>query len=83
MIMKIIQKTLNKFFIFFGIYNLNILFVGLITSLACQAGDLFFSFIKRKAKFNDFGKYLRNGELANCNELAKGKKSKSVTTFKF
>ncbi len=46
------------FFIFFGIYNLNILFVGLITSLACQAGDLFFSFIKRKAKFNDFGKYL-------------------------
>ena len=46
------------FFIFFGIYNLNILFVGLITSLACQMGDLFFSYLKRKAKFKDFGKYL-------------------------
>ena len=46
------------FFIFFGIYSLNILFVGLITSLACQMGDLFFSYLKRKAKFKDFGKYL-------------------------
>ena len=46
------------FFIFFGIYNLNILFVGLITSLACQSGDLFFSFIKRKAKLKDFGNFL-------------------------
>ena len=46
------------FFIFFGIYSLNILFVGLVTSLACQIGDLIFSFIKRKAKFKDFGKYL-------------------------
>ena len=46
------------FFIFFGIYSLNILFVGLITSLACQMGDLFFSYLKRKAKFKDFGKHL-------------------------
>ena len=46
------------FFIFFGIYSFNILFVGLITSLACQMGDLFFSYLKRKAKFKDFGKYL-------------------------
>ena len=46
------------FFIFFGVYSLNILFVGLVTSLACQMGDLFFSYLKRKAKFEDFGKYL-------------------------
>ena len=45
-------------FIFFGIYSLNIFFVGLLTSLACQIGDLFFSYLKRKAKFKDFGKYL-------------------------
>ena len=45
-------------FIFFGVYSLNILFVGLITSIACQMGDLFFSYLKRKAKFKDFGKYL-------------------------
>ena len=43
---------------FFGIYSLNILFVGLATSLACQIGDLFFSYLKRKAKLKDFGKYL-------------------------
>ena len=43
---------------FFGIYSLNIVFVGLATSLACQIGDLFFSYIKRKAKLKDFGKYL-------------------------
>ena len=45
-------------FIFFRVYSLNILFVGLITSIACQMGDLFFSYLKRKAKFKDFGKYL-------------------------
>ena len=46
------------FFIFFGIYSLNILFVGLITSLACQIGDLFFSYLKRKAKIKNTGNYL-------------------------
>jgi len=45
-------------FIFFGVYGLNILFVGLATSLACQIGDLFFSYLKRKAKLKDYGKYL-------------------------
>ncbi len=45
-------------FIFFGVYSFNILFVGLVTSIACQMGDLFFSYLKRKAKFKDFGKYL-------------------------
>ena len=42
----------------FGVYSLNIFFVGLVTSLTCQIGDLFFSYIKRKAKLKDFGKYL-------------------------
>ena len=32
--------------------------VGLITSLACQLGDLFFSFLKRKAKLKDTGNFL-------------------------
>ena len=44
-------------FIFFGVYSFNILLVGLVTSIACQMGDLF-SYLKRKAKFKDFGKYL-------------------------
>ena len=42
----------------FGVYSLNIFFVGLVTSLTCQIEDLFFSYIKRKAKLKDFGKYL-------------------------
>ena len=46
------------FFIFFGIYSLNILFVGLITSLACQMGDLFFSYLKRKSSIKDTGNIL-------------------------
>ena len=34
------------------------IFIGLITSLACQIGDLFFSFLKRKAKLKDTGNFL-------------------------
>ena len=32
--------------------------IGLITSLACQIGDLFFSFLKRKAKLKDSSNFL-------------------------
>ena len=38
-------------------FNLNILLVGLLTSIACQFGDLFFSFLKRKAKVKDTGNF--------------------------
>ena len=38
--------------------NINILIIGLITSLFCQLGDLFFSFLKRKAKIKDTGNFL-------------------------
>ncbi len=34
------------------------IFIGLITSLACQIGDLFFSFLKRKAKLKDTSNFL-------------------------
>ncbi len=37
--------------------KINILTISLITSLACQAGDLFFSFLKRKAKIKDTGNF--------------------------
>ena len=39
-------------------FSYNILIVGIITSLACQFGDLFFSILKRKAKIKDTGKFL-------------------------
>tara|TARA_B100000674_G_scaffold472341_1_gene462031 strand:+ start:813 stop:1463 length:651 start_codon:yes stop_codon:yes gene_type:complete len=38
--------------------SLNIFFVGLIISVACQSGDLLFSFLKRKAKIKDTGNFL-------------------------
>ena len=37
--------------------NYTILFVGAITSIACQIGDLFFSLLKRKAKIKDTGNF--------------------------
>ena len=34
-----------------------ILLIGIITSIGCQMGDLFFSFLKRKAKIKDTGNF--------------------------
>ena len=57
--------------IFFSIMMINILFfyitknfsssiliVSILTSIGCQLGDLFFSFLKRKAKIKDTGNFL-------------------------
>ena len=46
------------FFYFYQMFNLNILGLSLFTSLGCQIGDLFFSFLKRKAKIKDTGNIL-------------------------
>ena len=32
--------------------------IAIITSIFCQLGDLFFSFLKEKAKIKDTGKFL-------------------------
>ena len=45
-------------FSFSNKFNFLILITGLITSLACQTGDLFFSYLKRKAKIKDTGNFL-------------------------
>ena len=51
-------------FILFLIYFLtknfdpSIIVVGFITSVACQLGDLFFSFLKRKSFLKDSGNFL-------------------------
>ena len=37
---------------------LDIILLGFVTSLFCQLGDLFFSFLKRKAKLKDTGNFL-------------------------
>lgn len=38
--------------------NFSIFIVSLVTSISCQFGDLFFSFLKRKAKLKDTGNFL-------------------------
>ena len=38
--------------------NLKILLVGVLTSVGCQLGDLFFSYLKRKSSLNDTGNIL-------------------------
>ncbi len=44
-------------FIFTNNFSYAVLFVAIITSIACQLGDLFFSLLKRKAKIKDTGNF--------------------------
>ena len=49
-----------SFFIYFftNKFDFKIIIVGICTSLSCQLGDLFFSYLKRKAKLKDTGNFL-------------------------
>ena len=46
------------FYKLFGIFGLETLTISIFTSIGCQMGDLFFSFLKRKAKIKDTGNIL-------------------------
>lgn len=46
------------FFLFTNTYSYLILIVSVFTSASCQLGDLFFSYLKRKAKIKDTGSTL-------------------------
>ena len=48
----------GTFFYFTNNFNYSILIVSIITSLGCQSGDLFFSYLKRIAKIKDTGNSL-------------------------
>jgi|TARA_B110000881_G_C18531013_1_gene493043 phosphatidate cytidylyltransferase len=41
-----------------GSFDYNILIVGFTTTIGCQVGDLFFSFLKRKSFMKDTGNFL-------------------------
>ena len=45
-------------FYFIDTHNFKIIIVGIVTSITCQFGDLFFSFLKRKAQVKDTGNIL-------------------------
>ena len=58
---SIIFTTTIVSFLFLNIlkaFNLEIITIGVITSIFCQLGDLLFSFLKRKAKVKDTGNFL-------------------------
>ena len=46
------------YFYFKNNFSFLVLILGFFTSLFCQLGDLFFSFLKRKAKLKDTGNFL-------------------------
>ncbi len=58
---SIIFSSFTLYFIFFFIAfktDFKILIVATVTSIFCQLGDLFFSYLKRKAKVKDTGNFL-------------------------
>ena len=46
------------YYYFLGNIKIEIFYLSLITSIACQTGDLIFSYFKRRAKIKDTGKFL-------------------------
>jgi phosphatidate cytidylyltransferase len=48
----------SAIYFFTNNFNYVVIIVSIITSVACQIGDLFFSFLKRKAKVKDTGDFL-------------------------
>ncbi len=46
------------FFYFTQNWNFEVILIAIIISVFCQLGDLFFSFLKRKAKLKDTGNFL-------------------------
>mgnify|MGYP001427739704 CR=1 FL=1 len=51
--------VMNLLFLFFlNMSSLSLIAISLFTSIGCQVGDLFFSYLKRKAKIKDTGNLL-------------------------
>ena len=49
---------INMFFYYLtNTFKINLIIISVITSIGCQLGDLFFSYLKRKAKIKDTGNF--------------------------
>ena len=57
LILSCLTFSISIYF-FTNSFNYITLLIGIITSIGCQMGDLFFSFLKRKAKIKDTGNFL-------------------------
>ena len=50
--------TISSFYFLIKKFDLTILLIAIIISTSCQLGDLFFSYLKRKARVKDTGNFL-------------------------
>ena len=57
LILSCLTFSISIYF-FTNSFNYITLLIGIIASIGCQMGDLFFSFLKRKAKIKDTGNFL-------------------------
>jgi CDP-diglyceride synthetase len=48
----------SEIYFFTKNFSYVVIIIAIITSIACQIGDLFFSFLKRKARIKDTGDFL-------------------------
>ena len=46
------------FYYFNNKFSLNLILIGILISISCQLGDIFFSILKRKSKIKDTGNFL-------------------------
>ena len=66
------------FFYLTNTTNIKIFLVGLLTSVFCQLGDLFFSFLKRKGNVKDTGNFFpvdNIRDLREANKIYKDRKA--------
>jgi len=57
-LLSIVTALTFKLFFPFSISSLSLILLGSVVSFGCQVGDIFFSFLKRKAKVKETGKFL-------------------------
>ena len=57
LVFSVISSIIFSYY-FMTSFDIYFLLVGLTTSIACQVGDLFFSYLKRKSNIKDFGNIL-------------------------
>ena len=57
-LLSIVTALTFKLFFPFSISSLSLILLGSVVSFGCQVGDIFFSFLKRKAKVKDTGNFL-------------------------
>ena len=53
-----VLTIISLIYFFYIDYSSKLIFISIFVSIACQLGDLFFSYLKRKAKIKNTGNFL-------------------------